>query len=130
MSVPKDCGFVVHDAGHFYTLGALDGYQTQYLRFVKRFDRDDPSKYPGNKGAYSGTTLQIVLRVLLNRVKYLQGQKWCVENVMIRLCLMLAIWLLEFRAARRHGRGYWHGLDFASHQHLCEQCGHTVCEHS
>lgn len=124
---PND-GMRVLDKGHDYELGALDGDHAQNLRFVKRCDMTDPSKYPGNKNAYPGTTLQIVLRVLINRVQYLQNQKWCVENVLIRFCLMTAIWLLEFRAARRHSAWYLHGLDFALHEPICERCGHTVCE--
>lgn len=129
MSLLRVRGFYIYDRGHSYTLASLDGDQTQRLQFVKRFDKDDPGKYPGNTSAYSGTTLQIVLRVLLDRVRYLQGQKWCIENALVRVCLMMAIWLLEFRAARRHGIWYLRGLWFASHEPICEKCGHTVCEH-
>jgi len=128
MSLLRVRGFYIYDRGHSYTLASLDGHATQYLQFVKRFDKDDPTKYPGNTSAYSGTTLQIVLRVVLNRVEYLQRQKWCVENVMVSLCLMSALWLLELRAARRHGLPCWHGLRFAADQPLCEKCGHTTCK--
>src|SRR5687768_16784057 len=96
-------GMRVLDKGHEYELGSLDGDYVQRLRFVKRYDPVDPSKFPGNVNSYPGTTLQMVIRALLNRVRYLQGQKWCVENVLITFFLRASVWLLELRAARRHG---------------------------
>jgi hypothetical protein len=119
----------VIDPGHKYLLGSIDGELPQVLQFVKRCDLQDPARFPGNTDAYPGTTLQIVLRALIDRVNYLQGQHGCLENKLLLLCLKLSIWLLEHRAARRHHRAYFKGLQFAASEPLCDECGHTVCEH-
>lgn len=115
----------VKDPGHLYQLLCLDGNEPELLRFVKR---EGPS-YPGNVGSYPGANLQSVLRACIDRANYLQGQHWCVENMLLIAALRLAIWLLEFRAARRHGRWYPHGLRFASEAKMCGMCGHTECLH-
>jgi hypothetical protein len=131
-----DCGtangrcFMVLDAGHRYELFSLDGAHQQELRFVKRFDLGRPWRFPGNFNGYSGTTLQSVIRVLIDRLLYLQNQIWSVENVAIIKLLRLSLWALEFRAARRHGRSYWHGIRFAATAPMCPECGHTVCNHA
>jgi hypothetical protein len=123
----------VIDPGHLYVLKSLDdekhGYSYltsgQTLRFVKRCH--PPEKFSGNVGSYPGTTVQEVLRALTNRVRYLQGQVWCVENVVILFALRFAIWLLEFRAARRHRIFYRGSLDHAEFASLCPECGHVTC---
>jgi hypothetical protein len=120
----------VIDPGHMYLLTRLDvgtGYMGTMLTFVKRCG----PKFPGNTGGnYPGTTLQNVLRALCDRMRYLQNQVWAAENVVILFALRLSIWLLEFRAARRHGRSYFHGLDFAEKSPMCSECGHTDCHHA
>lgn len=113
------------DPGHYYQLLTLDGDDIQYLRFVKR---EGPG-FPGNVGYHSGTTLQSVIRALCERVRYLQRQAWCVHNVLLLSLLRVCLWLLEKRAAKRHGKSYWHGLAFAEDTPMCPKCGHTVCDH-
>lgn len=110
------------DAGHLYELGSLDGQCQQTLRFVKRCDLSNPKRYHGNTNSYPGATLQIVVRALLARVGYLQGQIWCPENWIAAKLMQTAVWLWEFRAARRHGRSYWHGLRFATEAPICGKC--------
>lgn len=119
------------DAGHRYLLKSLDGDSTQQLQFVKRVDKNNigGGKFPGNYESYPGTTLQSVLRCLILRLKYLQWQIPCKENSIIIFCLKFSIWLLEIRAAKRHHRRYYHGLNFASSSKMCLRCGHTDCEH-
>ncbi len=123
------CGFAVLDAGHKYELDSLDGDHGQILQFVKRCDREKPWRYPGNVNSYPGATLQMVIRVLLDRLAYLQWQIWCPENWIIIKLLQCSIWLLELRAARRHRRMYWHGLRYVVHAPICRTCGHTTCDH-
>jgi len=122
-------GIEILDAGHKYSLASLDGEHTQIIQFVKRCDAVKPWRFPGNTNSYPGTTLQIVIRALLDRVAYLQHQIWCPENWLIMKLLQATVWLLEFRAARRHKFGYWHGLKYAAQSPICRECGHTVCEH-
>jgi len=92
-------------------------------------DSLNPERFPGNTNSYPGTTLQSVIRCLTNRVRYLQNQVWAIENVIILFLLRSCLWLLEFRAARRHHGFYWHGLDYAELHPMCSTCGHTQCEH-
>lgn len=119
----------VIDRGHVYELGTLDGGVPQKLVFVKRFDPKDPSRFPGNFNAHPGTTLQNVIRALLERFRYLQGQIWCVENCVAIRMLRIVLWLLEFRASRRHGKFYAHSITFAEVTPMCPECGHTDCKH-
>lgn len=129
METHKHAGIEVVDAGHRYHLATIDGLTGVQLQFVKRCDLAHPERFPGNTNAYPGTTMQVVIRVVLDRLKYLQNQIWCPENAVITKLLQAALWLLEFRAARRHRRSYWHGLKFAAEAPICTVCGHTVCEH-
>jgi len=94
---------VVIDKGHLYRLESLDGSETQELRFVKRVGPG----FPGNEAPpYAGTNIQEVLRVLINRVQYLDGQIATWHNKIIIACLKCAFNLLEQRAAGRHGVAY------------------------
>lgn len=115
------------DAGHKYELITLDGSLIQNLIFVKRCDLNNPNKFPGNTNAYPGTTLQSVIRCLIDRVKYLQNQVFSIENIIIINLLKINLWLFEFRAARRHGKFYIKTPNFAAYNKMCEKCGHTVC---
>jgi hypothetical protein len=109
----------VIDPGHKYILPALDGKTSQLLTFVKR----DKNK---NK-IYSGTTCQFVLRALYDRVKYLHDELPHFVNPIILVCLKMAIWLFEFRAALRRGSLYLHTPQFATTSKMCDLCGHTDC---
>lgn len=73
----------VLDQGHKYQLDTLDGKEPEILTFVKR----EGDKYPGNVGSYSGTTTQEVLRVLIDRTKYVDKQIPARENGLIIVCL-------------------------------------------
>lgn len=119
----------VIDPGHKYELATLDGGLPQILTFVKRHDPKNPQRFPGNFESHPGTTLQNVLRVLLERFRYLDTQIPCLPNKVCILQLRLVLWLLEFRAARRHGRSYWKSPSFAEKAPMCIRCGHTVCHH-
>lgn len=117
------------DPGHRYELTSLDGDFHQELTFVKR----EGDKFPGNKGHHPGTTMQSVIRCLIDRMRYLDRQtrimrSWSVENKIIIFYLKSCLWLLEARAARRHKKAYFHGLLFAEKKIMCPHCGHTVCE--
>ena len=120
------------EKGHRYELLQLDGGdfdRPQMLSFVMRCDPENPDKFPGNTYRHAGTTMQSVLRSILDRLYYLQKQVWSAENVLIIWFLRLSLWLLEFRAARRHGRSYPHGLKYVEFEQLCPTCGHTECNH-
>lgn len=123
----------VLDPGHEYLLLRLDetlkDSLSSTLTFVKRHDPVHPHLYPGNTDSYPGTNLQSVLRCLTERIRYLQKQHSCMENRLILFFLRACLWLLEFRAARRHGTTYRHGFHFAEFAPMCRVCGHTQCVH-
>jgi len=119
----------VLDPGHHYTLKHIDGDSVEYLRFVKR---EGPG-YPGNEGHYAGTNLQEVLRVLIDRIKYLDNQIPDQINADIIENLRFALEDLETRAAQRHGydlKQLWRLIDTQDAETLptCNHCGHILCE--
>ena len=114
----------VLDPGHSYLLDALDGDAVQRLTFVKR----EGDKYPGNVGSHSGTTMQEVLRVLVERAKYVYRQTPCEETKQCIFMWERSILLLEQRAARRHGRELTVDFqDVIDGVDKCDACGHVGC---
>lgn len=118
----------VIDPGHVYALRILDGGDppgVERLRFVKR----EGLGYPGNTGHHPGTTTQEVLRALIDRSEYVNGQIPCVETEAATNLMRAALLLLEMRAARRHGRELaletYEQLEDAP---LCVKCGHAGCD--
>lgn len=116
--------------GHLYMLKTYDSrvfLGDQPLMFVKRMG----DRYPGNADAHPGTLSQEVLRALIDRVKYVNGQAPCSENGHILENLRAALLLFESRAARVHGLSLTDFLD--SHDEViedleaCPHCGHLVC---
>ncbi len=118
----------VIEPGHLYELGCLDdeGRSDQFLRFVKRVG----DKYPGNRApAWSGTTLQEVMRALIDRARYVSGQIPCAETEAAIGLLEGALLLFEIRAKRVKG----HMLDTplladVVDGAICPTCGHVMCE--
>lgn len=116
----------VLDPGHDYVLQSLDGDAPQRLTFVKRIG----PRFPGNKGeAHAGTTMQEVLRALIDRAEYVNGQTPCAETESARALMMSALLVLETRAARRHDRVFadFTTLDEAVSAPGCSKCGHVGC---
>lgn len=121
----------VVDQGHLYELNVLDGEgpaPTARLRFVKR----EGPNYPGNVGAYPGVTTQEVIRALIDRMLYVNGQQECIDNRSAISHLRDALVVLEIRAARTAG----YALDLSEYHALghrieafptCERCGHLAC---
>jgi len=118
----------VVDPGHLYELAILDGPcdhpKYHQLQFVKR---EGPG-YPGNVGHYHGTTMQEVLRALVQRAEYVNKQIPCEETTEVVEYLKVSIWLLEKRAAKRHGRSTDFFVDDAVYGKCCDKCGHMGCE--
>lgn len=118
----------VLDPGHDYDLLTLDGELSQRLTFVKRFDPTDPSRFPGNTNAHPGTTMQSVIRCLIERIDYLQHQIPHPNNLEVRKNLLDCLWLLESRAAERHGYRFPYRAEVMDSMPMCSHCGHVVCE--
>lgn len=82
----------VLDPGHDYLLDSLDGEYNQSVIFVKRFR---------GIGNHPGTTNQELLRVLIDRVKFLDDEKpWALNEEIINH-LRMALVLHEARALIR-----------------------------
>lgn len=125
----------VIDPGHLYELDMLDVNPTEFpwqqtLQFVKRIGPG----YPGNEGKpEAGTNCQEVIRVLIDRVKYLNGQIPSEYNDNILFGLRYALNAFEARAAERHGRNWNVTRAKYAEQHIehwptCPHCGHIDCE--
>lgn len=114
---------VVVDPGHEYLLDSLDGDQENRLVFVKR----EGEKYPGNVGHHPGTTMQETLRALIDRAKYVNNQIPDRDTAFAMAHMEWAVFYLERRAARRHGREA-PTVEEAVHGAKCYKCGHVGCE--
>lgn len=114
----------VIDPGHHYHLTCLDGNAYQILTFVKR---EGPG-YPGNIGHHAGTTTQEVIRALLERSRYVDNQIPDEANDRVEADLRDALWTLEERAARRHGRPFPFEMPSIDKQPTCPKCNHIGCE--
>lgn len=128
----------VIDPGHHYELDWLDGepqmrytdyesFKENELIFVKR----EGDKYPGNVGSYPGTTMQEVLRALIERSSYVNNQNPCWETEQARFAMEKALVLFEMRAARCHNRldefFFIPIRDVISGVNKCKHCGHVGC---
>lgn len=125
----------VIDPGHLYDLDLLDAdvhgsMRTRELRFVKRVG----DKFPGNEPpAYEGTTAQEVLRALIDRTIYVDGQEHHDENDNAIEALRDALCYLEARAAKVRGdlglfrRQYADHGDEIESMPTCADCGHIAC---
>ncbi len=116
----------VIDPGHKYELDCLDSPDPFILHFVKR----EGEKYPGNVGSYPGPTMQEVLRALLDRLDYVNGQVPTKENNYVRENMIDALWWLEERHARINNRTLKDMPIKASIllEPTCRVCGHVRCE--
>lgn len=113
----------VIDPGHSYELDVYDSDHTSKpvsLRFMKR----EGAGYPRNVGTNSGTNCQEVLRVLINRVKYLDNQVPAPENLIILNSLRAALIAFETRAARRHNNRPLRMGFLPENERHCPVCGH------
>lgn len=118
----------VLDPGHRYTVDGYDapGKMDQLVTFMKR----EGVGYPGNKGTYPGTNCQELLRVLIDRVKYLDKQIPCFANLLVLSHLRNALYLFEYRAATNHGMVFKEPpLNTIEDCHTCLTCGHIQCHH-
>ncbi len=127
MSDEKDPGhlYLLNQFGEFAGSMALNSPK-QELRFMKRIGDD----YPGNKPpGYVGTSSQEVLRSVIKRTKYVNSQKYCIENELAINLLRTVVLLFEQRAARQHGRKLELISTFSIEDiPTCIVCGHIECD--
>ncbi|UGY15148.1 hypothetical protein HAP48_0042590 [Bradyrhizobium septentrionale] len=115
----------VVEKGHLYAVDGYDGAPQSLIQFMKRVGEG----YPGNEGRpHGGTNSQEVLRVLIDRVKYLNGQVPSRHNSLILSALRVALIKFELRAAELHGIEF-PVIDQGQPElrSTCPRCGHIVC---
>lgn len=91
--------------GHLYELESFEQSEekTQWLQFIHKVPVSDGSTEL--KTVADGTTNEDVLRVLINRMQYLQGKFPCRENAIVITKLEESLMWLEKRTADRLARG-------------------------
>jgi hypothetical protein len=115
----------VLDPGHEYILEGVGSDNTmQKVIFVK----NEGIKYPGNVGFHGGILTQELLRVCIDRTKYLNSQGSCMETELALSAMRQALAWYEVRAARCRGTyieaNHSGDLDKAE---TCPICGHNQC---
>lgn len=124
----------VIEVGHKYQLEDYDNTADHSLPNNLFFMKRIGPHYPGNIGCpHHGTNCQEVLRVLIDRVKYLQSQIYCPENEEILRYLRYCILMFEQRAAKIHGRTLNAAEYPYKHNNIedtptCKTCGHIECQ--
>lgn len=113
----------VIEPGHIYALQNVDGDGEQIVRFVRR--RDDEAMLLPEQMRTQGVLFQEVVRVLIDRINYLNAEAPCVENVEIMESLRRVIQLGEIRAARRTIEK----APMIERTDVCEICQHVLCHH-
>ncbi len=110
------------DPGHEYLLDGVGGVAPQRIVFVK----NEGEKYSGNIGFHGGLLTQELLRVCIDRTKYLNAQGSCMETELALSALRQALAWYEVRAARCRGTHiegeHADALDTAE---TCQICGHN-----
>lgn len=112
------------DPGHEYLLDGVGRAPPQPIVFVK----NEGAKYPGNFGFHGGVLTQELLRVCIDRTKYLNAQGSCMETEHALAAMQQALGWYEVRAARCRGsyieEPHADALDAAA---VCAVCGHSQC---
>lgn len=120
----------VLDPGHAYALPYLDQREGSSSEGVLTFVKRVGPGYPGNSFGHAGTTIQEVLRALLERLQYLDSQIPCSQNEIAQAHLRGALLQMEIRAAIRHGRDWLPLTRLAriEKEPTCPKCFHIGCE--
>lgn len=115
---------LILDPGHEYILEGVGEALPQRVIFVK----NEGSKYPGNTGFHGGIITQELLRVCIDRTKYLNNQGSCMETELALSAMQQALAWYEVRAARCRG-SHIEGehCDALDNAQVCSICGHSQC---
>lgn len=89
--------------GHRYELASFENGPAQTLQFIEKVPTAEGSKEL--RTVNDGTTNEEVLRVLINRLQFLNGKFPCRENAIVITKLEESLMWLEKRTQDRHARG-------------------------
>jgi hypothetical protein len=107
------------EPGHLYLVKNIDGPGEQEIRFVRRRDERALLLDEFKPGILS----QELLRVLIDRTRYLNDEDPCAEDVEIIHKLRDCLRLFEARAARRTIEK----LPMPETASACPRCHHILC---
>lgn len=114
----------VLDPGHEYILEGVGDTDVQQIIFVK----NEGPAYPGNVGFHGGILTQELLRVCIDRTKYLNAQGSCMETELALAAMRQALAWYEVRAARCRGTHIeGEHSDALDNVEPCAVCGHNQC---
>ena len=88
--------------GHTYLLDSFEGAPPQFLQFIHKVPVE--GTVAELRTVNDGTTNEEVLRVLIDRMNYLQGKFPCRENAIVITKLEESLMWLEKRTADRKAR--------------------------
>lgn len=89
--------------GHRYGLASFEGAPPQIIQFIEKLPV--PGGDPGELVTYlDGTTNEEVLRVLIDRIQFLNSKFPCRENSIVLTKLEESLMWLEKRTANRKAR--------------------------
>lgn len=111
----------VIEPGHVYAMANVDGDGEQRIQFVRR--RGERAELLRTFTA--GVLSQELLRVLIDRVRYLNDEDPCDEDVQILHKLRDCLRLFESRAARRTIEK----MPMPELADACPICHHLLCDH-
>lgn len=86
----------VIDPGHEYQVNSIGDEPDQIISFLKRVN---------GELIHDGTTNEEIIKVLIDRMNYLQNQVPCVENEIAITGLTIALNSLESRTTKRVAQG-------------------------
>jgi hypothetical protein len=92
--------------GHKYELASFEGGPAQTLQFIEKIPTPPPVKVEGPHmiTLNDGTTNEEVLKVLIDRLQYLNGKFPCRENAIVITKLEESLMWLNKRTADRLAR--------------------------
>ena len=91
--------------GHNYILDSFEGNNDQHLQFIEKYSSKDLTEKKNKLVTLNdGTTNEEVLKVLINRLIYLNNKMSCEENIKAIYHLKAALKELEKRTSKRMQR--------------------------
>lgn len=111
------------EPGHIYDVENVDGPGTQRITFVRRRSHD--GRLLRDASRHAGILCQELLRVVIDRTRYLNDEDPCHEDVEIINALRGALRSFEARAARRTIEK----MPMPELADACPICHHLLCDH-
>lgn len=93
----------VIEEGHRYEVDSLDGTYPQIIQFIMKLPIDEGSSLLGT--VIDGTTNEELMKVLIDRLNYLNAKMPCKANIIAIQKLQEALMWQEYRTSKRKAQG-------------------------